>query len=298
VKITVTTPTGHIGGKLANLLLSRQAEITLIARNPDKVKNLTDRGAHIVRGEHNDTSVLEQATQGADALFWVTPPLYSSHDPLGDARVFAKAGAAAVQQNPNMHVVLISSIGAHRPTGTGPIAGLYETESLFRAVARKFTALRPNYFMENVFNALQTIVAEGNIYTSVPGSVSALQVATQDIAEVAADVLLAGGKGQKVIDLVGPDDISLNREAEIIASQIGKQVQVVTIPAEKMHAALKQAGISSEMASLFIEMESTYAHGLTRELRGDEKRTGKVTYPQFIREVFVPAYRKANTFVA
>ena len=40
MKIVVTTPTGHIGNKLANLLLDRKSDVTLIARHPEKVKDL------------------------------------------------------------------------------------------------------------------------------------------------------------------------------------------------------------------------------------------------------------------
>jgi uncharacterized protein YbjT (DUF2867 family) len=48
VKITVTTPAGHIGSQLSNLLLDRGAEVTVIARDPAKVKDLSGRGVHVV----------------------------------------------------------------------------------------------------------------------------------------------------------------------------------------------------------------------------------------------------------
>ena len=38
MKIAVTTPTGHIGNKLANILLDRKLDVTLIARPPEKVR--------------------------------------------------------------------------------------------------------------------------------------------------------------------------------------------------------------------------------------------------------------------
>ncbi len=73
MKITVTTPTGHIGSKLSNLLLDRGAEVTVIARDPAKVKDLAGRGAHVVAGEHSDPAVVKRAIEGADSLFWLIP---------------------------------------------------------------------------------------------------------------------------------------------------------------------------------------------------------------------------------
>ena len=40
MKIALTTPTGHIGNQLANMLLDQEADLTLIARHPEKVKDL------------------------------------------------------------------------------------------------------------------------------------------------------------------------------------------------------------------------------------------------------------------
>ena len=59
MKIAVTTPTGHIGSKLANILLDRKSDVTLIARHPEKVKDLASRGAKVIAGEHSDPAVVE-----------------------------------------------------------------------------------------------------------------------------------------------------------------------------------------------------------------------------------------------
>jgi Trk K+ transport system NAD-binding subunit len=55
--IALTTPTGHIGNKLAYILLDRKSDVTLIAQHPEKVKNLASRGAKVIAGEHSDPAV-------------------------------------------------------------------------------------------------------------------------------------------------------------------------------------------------------------------------------------------------
>jgi uncharacterized protein YbjT (DUF2867 family) len=292
MKIVVTTPTGHIGSKLAKILLDRKADVTLIARSPKKVKDLAGRGAKVIAGEHSDPDIVEQAVQGADALFWLTPAEMTSHDPLGTARRMAEAGASVIGKHPDLHVVQLSSAGAFLPSGTGPIVGLHETEEKFRAAGRNIVSLRPNDFMENVFFSLPTIIAMGSIFSSIPGSVKAPFVATQDIAAIAAEFLLKPIDGHHVVDIVGPQEISFDEWARIAGQAIGKQIHVVTIPGDKLKEAMSQAGMSPEMAALLVEMEEAYPK-IQGQYKGDQKRTGKITFSQFARDVFAPEYKKA-----
>lgn len=237
MKIVLTTPTGHIGNKLAHILLDRKSDVTLIARHPEKVKELADRGAKVIAGEHSDAAIVEQAVRGADALFWLTPSEPTSHDPLGTARRMAEAGANVIRKHPDLHVVQLSSAGAFLPSGTGPIVGLHETEQKFRAAGKNIVSLRPNEFMENVFFSLPTIIAQDSIYSSIPGSVKAPFIATQDIAEVAAEFLLKPIDGHHVIDIVGPQEISFDEWARLAGQAVGKRVRLVTVPGEKLKAA-------------------------------------------------------------
>ena len=292
MKIAVTTPTGNIGSKLANLLLERKSDVRVIARHPEKVKDLASRGAQVIAGEHSDPAVVEQAVRGADALFWLTPSAMTSHDPLGTARRMAEAGASVIRKHPELHVVQLSSAGAFLPSGTGPIVGLYETEEKFRAAGKNIVALRPNEFMENIFFFLPTIIGQGSIYTSIPGAVKAPFIATQDIAEIAVEFLLKPIDGHHVIDIVGPQEISFDEWARIAGQAIGKQIRLVTIPGDKLKAAMSQGGMSAEMAALMVEMEEA-APKILAQFKGEQIRTGKVTFPQFAREVFAPAYKKA-----
>jgi uncharacterized protein YbjT (DUF2867 family) len=291
MKIAVTTPTGHIGSKLANILLDRKSDVTVIARHPEKVKDLASRGAKVIAGEHTDPAVVEQAVRGADALFWLTPPEMTSHDPLGAARRMAEAGASVIRKHPELHVVHLSSAGAFLPSGTGPIVGHYETEERFRTAGKNIVSLRPNEFMENVFFSLPTIIGQDSIYTSLPGSVKAPIIATQDIAEVAAEFLLKPIDGHHVVDIVGPQEISLDEWARIAGQAIGRQIRVVTIPGDKLKAAMSQSGMSPEMAALLVEMEEAISK--IQQFKGEQKRTGKVTFAQFAREEFAPGYKRA-----
>ena len=297
MRIAVTTPTGHIGNRLANILLDRRSEVTVIARHPEKVNALASRGAHIIAGEHSNPWIVEQAVRGADALFWLTPGEMTSRDPLGSARRMADAGASVIRKHPELHVVQLSSAGASLPKGTGPIVGLHETEEKFRAAGKNIVSLRPNEFMENVFFSLPTIIGQGSIYTTIPGSLKTPFIATQDIAEVAAEFLLKPIDGHFVVDIVGPQELSWDEVAQITGQAIGKQVRVATVPGDQLKAAMVKGGVSPEMAALLVEMEAAIPT-IQAQVKGGQTRIGKVTYQQFARMVFAPGYKRALEAVA
>ncbi len=74
MRIVVNTPTGNIGRSLVQTLLDRGAEVTLVARTRSKVQDFEARGARVVEGSIDDAAVLDKAFEGADGLFWLSPP--------------------------------------------------------------------------------------------------------------------------------------------------------------------------------------------------------------------------------
>jgi hypothetical protein len=82
VKIAVTTPTGHVGSAVADILLDSGDDISvkLLGRRPEALRTFVERGAQISIGSQDDPDYLVKATQGVDALFWATPPGYGSDD--------------------------------------------------------------------------------------------------------------------------------------------------------------------------------------------------------------------------
>jgi hypothetical protein len=55
---------------------------------------------------------------------------------------------------------------------------------------------------------------------------------------------------------------------------------------------MSEAGMSPEMAALLVEMEEAFPK-IQGQFKGEQKRIGKITFPQFAREVFAPQYKKA-----
>ena len=67
--IVITTPTGKIGSKLVEELLSAGAPVRLIARDPERLAPKVRDNVEVVKGSSDDESVLSEAFEGADSLF-------------------------------------------------------------------------------------------------------------------------------------------------------------------------------------------------------------------------------------
>ena len=295
MKITITTPSGHIGSKLADILLSSGgAQVTVLARTPSKVEHLAARGARVVAGDQLDPAAVDKAVDGAEVLFWLTGTDYTAVNVRARYNQFADAASGALRRHPQLRIVHLSSVGAQLPDRTGPIKGLYDTEQKLIAAGKDVIHLRANYFMENVLSSLPTIASDGAIYAAMPGSTTSEQVATADIAEAAAHYLLRGPRGHHAVDVFGPESINFDQVAATVGGAIGKPVRHLQIPPDALKAALTSAGLSADLAAELVEMQQAMSDGLLRELVGDLRWKGKVTFAKFAQDVIKPAYRQAT----
>src|SRR5688500_18768014 len=109
MKIVITTPTGHVGSRVTQLLIQAGVRPTLLARNPSRLPEEVRQVSEVLQGDLSDAEFLVRATEGADAVFWVMPSNEMSDDMLGDSRKVGRNAAEAVRKNKIPRVVLLSS---------------------------------------------------------------------------------------------------------------------------------------------------------------------------------------------
>ena len=78
--MVITTSTGHIGGKLTEILLAENADLTLIVRDPAKLSEDVRRRVTVKQGDLMDAEFVQKATEDADALFFLPPPSFTATD--------------------------------------------------------------------------------------------------------------------------------------------------------------------------------------------------------------------------
>ena len=130
MSIVINTPTSNIGRALATRLLDAGERVTLISRDRKKVDELAHRGARVIEGSFEEPPLLAEALEGAEALFWLTPPP-ARPDYYTWAVKSAKQAAALAKQASVRRAVVVSSAGAHTGPGTGPVGPAREMENAF-----------------------------------------------------------------------------------------------------------------------------------------------------------------------
>ena len=290
MKIVVTTPTGHIGSKLADILLAKGAKTIVLARDPGKVKHFVARGAEVLAGLLDDPGFISRATRNVDALFWLTPPNFTTPDLRAFQNACGSAAAQAIRTNDIPRIVNISSIGAHLDAGTGPVKGLHDIEKLLDEAAANVTHLRCGYFFENYLYHVDSIKRDTSVYMPVHGSRRLPMIATADIARAAADRLLDDQwTGRNVRGLHGPADLSFDEAAELISRGVGFRVRHVRVPDDTARRAMRSMGLADNVVEEMLEMYRAMDSGL---LAPAERRTRETTTPttleRFAREVLAP----------
>ena len=193
--------TGHVGSVVAQALLAARQPVRVIVRDPAKGVAWSSQGAEVAIGPLDDARFLAGALRGATGFFTLLPDKVAG-DFYAGQRQLGEAIAVAVQASAVPHVVMLSSLGADRSTGTGVLVGLYHLENALRATGTKLTAIRATALQENVASAVRPTQTAGIYANFYPSSDFALSmVATRDVGELAARSLLAPPAASEIIDL-------------------------------------------------------------------------------------------------
>ncbi|MCY1047665.1 NmrA family NAD(P)-binding protein [Corallococcus sp. bb12-1] len=295
MSIVVNTPNGNIGRPLVEKLLAAGRKVTIISRNPEKVADLAKLGAKVVEGSIDEKATLDAAFQGAEALFWLSPPL-ARPDFITWAQNAGTQAAALVKAHGVKRVVVLSSVGAQNGPGTGPVSVLKPVEEAFKAAAPHVTSLRAGFFMENLLRDVAAIAHAGAIYTSTPPDKAFPMVAVADIASKAAEVLLdASWTGHRNLGVHGPKDITYPEAAAVLTQVLGRPVKYVQVGLEDMRSGMKNAGLPEWMADSFTEMYAAIKDG---RMDAAEPRSQDTTTPttlaQFATTVLKPVVEQAR----
>jgi uncharacterized protein YbjT (DUF2867 family) len=224
------------------------------------------------------------------------PPNPTSNDVRAYVDRVSDAIAGAVREAGVKHVVSLSSFGADKPSGTGPVAGLHDLEQNLNQInGVNVLHLRAGYFMENTLPQVGAIRMFGNVIGPVSPNVKLPLIATRDIGAAAADALLRlAFQGKQTQELQGQRDLDYSEAATIIGRAIGKHdLGYIQAPDDQVRAAMVQMGMSDNFAGLILEMAGALNTGHMRAL---EPRTASNTTPTkfetFVAESFVPAYQR------
>lgn len=257
MKYVITGAAGNTSKPLAEKLLKAGHDVTVIGRNAEKLKALTDQGARAVIGSVEDIGFLKKAFAGADAVYTMVPPKYDAPDMKAHIGSVGRNYADALKANNIKYVVNLSSVGAHLRDGAGPVSGLYHVEQALNELKdTNIKHLRPVYFYTNFLGNVG-MVKTMNIIGGNFGDAEFKMLLTHpnDIAEIAFDELSKLDFSGHSFRYIGSDERSPEEIAKIIGTAIGKpQLPWVTFTDQQAFDGMLQMGFPENVAKNYAEM--------------------------------------------
>jgi uncharacterized protein YbjT (DUF2867 family) len=287
--------TGNTGSVVAEKLLARGEKVRAIGRDKEKLAKLAAKGAETAAGELTDASFLTKAFDGARAVYFMVPPNPTSNDYRGFQREAIETGATALEKAKVRYVVALSSYGADKEAGSGPVSGLHGLETRFSKIpGLNVLFLRPGYFMENLLGQVGAIQNFGMMASPVRPDVALPAIATEDIGAAAAESLLKlDFSGQSTKELQGQRDTSYAEVATIVGKAIGKpDLKYVQLPGNEFVGMITSMGLSKNFGELIVEMCDAMNDGRMKALEArTAQNTTATSIEAFVNDVFVPAFK-------
>jgi uncharacterized protein YbjT (DUF2867 family) len=283
--ITVMGATGKTGQAVARHLLAVGVQVRAVGRSAERLVPLAKAGAQPVVADAKRAPELAAAFGGADAVYALVPPFYTTPDLLAHYDRVNGAIASAITESGVRRVAYLSSLGAELESGTGPIVGLHRGEERLKAIpGLDLLLLRPGYFYENHLGSIGLVKSQGVNGGATAPDVPIVQIAARDIGEAAGQALAQRDfSGTVVRELFGPRDLTMTEATRVLGSKVGKpELKYVQFPDQGVVSALTAAGLSENLARAFVEM----SHAMNeRKLVAHQKRTpantGSTTFEAF-----------------
>jgi uncharacterized protein YbjT (DUF2867 family) len=267
--------TGQTGAAVARALLAAGAPVRVIVRRADAGAPWRALGADVAVADLAESGALARALAGTQGAYLLNPPRYDLADPFAEAQRIGAAFAEAIAASVVPRVVVLSSVGAHQPAGTGVIGTTRRIEQALAAVAAPIVFLRANYFFENWTNVLPAARGDGVLPAFLAPADRRVPMVT--IADIAAAVvaLLRGAAwtGHRVVELASfeasPADV-----AAALGGALDKTVNPVMVPHTQWKGILQGAGFRAEIADEFVAMYDGINHGVVAAQPGTERIRG------------------------
>lgn len=256
----VTGASGHLGRRVIELLLERQAgPIIGTTRHPDRLKDLAARGVEIRRVDFDDDPErIAEAFVGTDRMLLVSTDAldrpgrrFEQHERAINAGL--RAGVR--------HIVYTS---LSRPEPDSPVLiapDHYRTEAALDGSGLGFTALRNNLYTDLLLMSLPQAVASGRLVAAA-GTGGAAYVTREDCARAAAAALASDITGRQKLEVTGPHVVTQRELASLVGELTGRPVSYVAVDPETLRAGLVEAGMPRPVADLWVSFDVGMAQGL------------------------------------
>ncbi len=290
--IVVTTPTGNIGRHVVQALVDAGEAVRVVARDPARLlPSIRDR-VDIVEGSHGDAGVVDQAFQGADAVFWLCPP-NAAAAPDVQTIDFTRPAADAIRRHRVPRIVAATTLG--RATAWQTSAGMATTSigmvDLLRETGASVRGLALPALMDNALGQVAAI-RDGLMSGAIGPDVKLPHTAARDAGAAAARLLQdASWRGHEDVPVLGPELLSYGDLAAIVSDVVGREVRYRHVPFDDLAAQLRSRGMSATFVAAYVAMLRAKDEGMDNAASRASAIIGPTSFRRWAEEHLAPALR-------
>jgi NAD(P)H dehydrogenase (quinone) len=287
VTVAVTGASGHLGRKVADLLLERldPSRVVLLTRTPDALASYSERGAVVRHANFDEPGTLAEAFSGAERALLISALDFERR--LGQHRAAIEAAKAA-----GVRHLVYTSIPEPEGNPAAAAPSHLATEAAARESGLAWTFLRNSLYADFQVPVVAQAIASGQLVTSA-GDGRVAYVARDDCAAAAAAVLTQEDHEGKTYDITGPGAIGPKDVAALAAELGGRPVEVIAVDDDALVAGMIAAGAPEARARIGLSFVVAAREGFLDTVTGAvEELTGDP--PSSLRTVVVAARQAAD----
>ncbi|MGG5740990.1 MULTISPECIES: SDR family oxidoreductase [Bacillus cereus group] len=257
MKVLVTGANGNLGSKIVEYLLTRLSieEIIVGVRDDKSEKALRykEQGLEVRVTDFENQETLFSAFKDVDRLFIMST--------FGDFNTAIRQHTNAVEAAKATGVKQIIYPSVTRAEGNDFfLAGMHRAREV--AIIESgipYVILRNNWYVENELGTIQSCMAGAPWITSA-GKGKIGWVYRPDLAEAAANILVADGHKNKIYELSG-ENLTQKQFVDTLSEVLGKEVPLLEVDDSSYEEMLKGAGVPEAYLSMLAMTQKGVREG-------------------------------------
>jgi NAD(P)H dehydrogenase (quinone) len=292
-KYLITGATGRFGSQVVEFLSQRVPtnKIVALARDPNKLQALAEKGVDIRQGDYLNPRSLEEAFTGVERLLLVSALAFTDAV-TQHANVIEAAKRSGVRHVTYTAIQRAKDSGFEIPQVT---EWDRQTEVLLKASGLAWTILRNPMYLDMLPLGFGKNVTDVGIRVPAGNGLAAL-ASRRDLAEGTAAVLSGEGHEGKIYTLGSSNADSMSDVAAAISEASGREIDYRDTPVAEFVNARINEGFPEPAATFFAAWFQAIAAGVFAEITADlERLIGRK--PQSVREFLSAVYAVSGTGV-
>lgn len=275
--------TGHVGSHLAKILKDKGEKVLVVTHDANKTENLEAQGYEVAVVDIYNSNALRKVMNFSQRAFILNPPANPSTDTDKEEHKTVNSIVEAVDGSTLRKLVVASTYGAQPIDRAGDLGVLYNLEQKLQKLPIPVSIIRSAYYMSNWDIQLQEIQKNSTLTTLFEPNLKLPMVAPQDIAKLAATLMLQPIEHTEEHSLAAFEEYSSNDVADAFSFALNRTVNVNSIREDEWINYYQKIGFSKLAAESYAKMTKIVA--TEQYIKPKNPTYGETTIQQYIKNL-------------